>query len=125
MTLTPAQAVDAAIVFRTWRGSRPGGAAGVRARADIQRAATAVPPSERGAAEARRLMAVSIADMPADPDDVSLLLDVIGFRHGLTTRADCWRRIGINPERGRALLTRNKTALDWPIWRALVAEALG
>jgi hypothetical protein len=69
-------------------------------------------------------MAVSIADMPADPDDVSLLLDVIGFRHGLTTRADCWRRIGINPERGRALLTRNKTALDWPIWRALVAEAL-
>src|SRR5690606_9497778 len=75
--------------------------------------------------EMRRLLAITISDMPADPDDASLLLDAVSFRHCLPSRADAWRHVGIDPERGRRLLTRNKNALDWPIFFTLRHAALG
>jgi hypothetical protein len=71
---------------------------------------------ERVNAIALRLRAYTIADMPPPVDDLSLLIDVIAMRHGYTARAEAWRHIGINPDRGRGLLGRNAEAIDWPIW---------
>lgn len=76
------------------------------------------------AQEAARILRIHIDDMPPATDDVALLLDAIAFRIGATTRADAWRSIGINPNRGRDLLARNAQAVDWPIWFTLRTAAL-
>ena len=72
-----------------------------------------------------RLMATTPAEMPADPDDVAILLETLSQRLGGVSRAMAWRSIGINPNRGRDLLTRNASALDWPIFFTLRAAAIG
>jgi hypothetical protein len=36
-----------------------------------------------------------------------------------------WRSIGVNPSRGRDLLARNASALDWPIFFTLRSASLG
>lgn len=74
---------------------------------------------------AERLLRYSPADMPPPTDDVALVLDAICFRHGYTVRADAWRHIGINPNRGRDLLARSSGAVDWPIWFTMRHAALG
>lgn len=76
------------------------------------------------AQEAARILRINLDDMPPATDDVALLVDAIAFRIGATTRADAWRSIGINPNRGRDLLARNAKAVDWPIWFTLRAAAL-
>ncbi len=73
----------------------------------------------------RRIMAITMDDMPPDTDDVALLLDTLAMRIGATTRADAWRFIGINPNRGRDLLARNAGAVDWPVWFTMRQAALG
>lgn len=73
----------------------------------------------------KRLMAVSIEDMPAPADDLALLIDTICMRHGLSSRAEAWRSVGINPNRGRELFARNAGAIDWPIWFTVRQAALG
>lgn len=73
---------------------------------------------------AQALMTVRQGDMPADPDDLALLIDCIAMRYGMTSRADAWRKIGINPNRGRDLFARNSSAIDWPIWFTARAYAL-
>lgn len=72
-----------------------------------------------------RLRAISINDMPPSTDHVALLLDTIAFKIGATSRAEAWRHIGVNPNRGRDLLARNAQAVDWPIWFTLRHAALG
>jgi hypothetical protein len=72
-----------------------------------------------------RLMATTPAEMPADPDDIAILLETLSQRLGGVSRAMAWRSIGINPNRGRDLLTRNAASLDWPIFFTLRAAALG
>lgn len=72
-----------------------------------------------------RLMATTTAEMPADPDDVALLLETLSQRLGGVSRAMAWRAIGVNPNRGRDLLARNASALDWPVFFTLRATAIG
>lgn len=72
-----------------------------------------------------RIMAVKAGDMPADPDMIGVLLETLSQRLGGVSRADCWREIGVNPHRGRDLLSRNAHALDWPIFFTLRETALG
>lgn len=76
-------------------------------------------------AQAERLAKISIPDMPASVDDLALLIDTICMRHGYSARAEAWRHIGINPNRGRELLARNASAIDWPIWFTARAYAIG
>lgn len=71
-----------------------------------------------------RLMATTPAEMPADPDDIAILLEAMSQRLGGVSRAMVWRSIGINPNRGRDLLARNASALDWPIFFTLRSAAL-
>jgi hypothetical protein len=75
--------------------------------------------------EATRLRRIHIADMPPPVDDLSLLIDTIAMRHGYTARADSWRHIGINPNRGRSLLGQNAQAIDWPVWKTARDAAIG
>lgn len=76
-------------------------------------------------AEAKRLMSMTQADMPASPDDLALLIDTIAMRYGKTSRAEAWRFIGIKPGRGRDLFARNANAIDWPIFYTARTYALG
>jgi len=66
-----------------------------------------------------RIMGIGIDEMPPEVDLVALVLDTLVFRLGSTNRADAWRRIGVNPNRGRDLLARNHNAFDWPLWFTL------
>ena len=97
--------------------------------AELRGRIAADPISKHGEATARdeiaRIRAITMDHMPPDTDDVALLVDAICFRHGFTNRADAWRAAGINPNRGRDLLARNATAVDWPIWFTLRHTALG
>lgn len=70
------------------------------------------------------IMAVTIADMPPSSDLVAILLETLSQRLGGVSRADAWRAIGVNPNRGRGLLGRNAQAVDWPIWYTLRETAL-
>jgi hypothetical protein len=72
-----------------------------------------------------RLMATTPAEMPADPDDIAILLETLSQRLGGVSRAMAWRAIGVNPGRGRDLLARNAAALGWPIFFTLRSAALG
>lgn len=71
-----------------------------------------------------RLMAVTIEDMPPAIDDLAMLLDIAAFRRGIVSRAEVWRRCGIKPARGKDLLARNASAIDWPIWYTVRQFAL-
>lgn len=73
----------------------------------------------------RRITAVTVDDMPPPIDDVSLLIDAIAMRHGLTNRADAWRMCGIHPDKGRELLSRQAHSVDWPIWFTIRHTAIG
>lgn len=70
------------------------------------------------------IMTVTGDDMPPSTDLVAILLETLSQRLGGVSRADCWRSIGVNPNRGRGLLGRNAHALDWPIWYTLREAAL-
>lgn len=80
---------------------------------------------KKAAATRDRLMSITIPDMPASSDDLALLIDTIAFRFGYFARADAWRHIGINPNRGRDLLGRGAGAIDWPIWFTARESGLG
>lgn len=125
--MTPGLAALArALAYRAMRdGEAPGrGQAALRDRIlDNTKILDVVPPRVEEAY--RRLMAVKITDMPPSTDDVSLLLDALAMRIGATKRADAWRAIGINPNRGRDLLARYAGSVDWPIWYTLRTAALG
>jgi hypothetical protein len=71
-----------------------------------------------------RIMAIGIQDMPPPTDLVALLLDALSQRLDGCSRAEAWRSIGINPNRGRDLIARNSHALDWPVWKTLRDAAL-
>lgn len=73
----------------------------------------------------KRLTAYTPDDMPPSTDDLALLIDAIAMRHSLTSRADAWRKAGINPERGRGLLGRNAQAVDWPLFFTVRSYATG
>ncbi len=83
------------------------------------------PSAKEGFEVWSRLWGYTIADMPPTADDMSLLIDTICMRNGFTARADAWRTIGIGPDRGRGLLARNVSAIDWPIWKTARDAALG
>lgn len=84
-----------------------------------------MPTRHAAGEEAWRLKRITIADMPASPDDLSLLVDTIAMRWVYTSRAKAWLHIGINPNRGRSLLGQNSNAIDWPIWFTTRDAALG
>lgn len=71
------------------------------------------------------IMAYEPQEMPPVVDDIAFMIETIAFRYGQTSRADVWRLIGIKPERGRALLTRNHNAFDWPIFFTMREAAFG
>lgn len=88
--------------------------------------AKANPGVDERAKDRAKLIDVTFRDdMPPDPADVRFLLDALCFKLRSTKRADAWREIGINPNRGRDLLGRNSRALDWPIWFTLVKAVVG
>lgn len=118
-------AVARALAYRAIKdGEAPGrGQAALRERIlGNTKVLDVVPPRVEEAYA--RLMAISIKDMPPSTDDVSLLLDALAMRIGATNRADAWRAVGINPNRGRDLLARNAEAVDWPIWWIMRSTAL-
>lgn len=112
-----------AVAYRAAMGSVAPG----RAQAALRVSIMAQPPAitDDVAAAYRRIMAREVDDMPPTADDLSLLVDTIAMRHGLHARADAWRIVGINPDRGRDLLTRSASAIDWPIWYTVRAYAIG
>ena len=119
MTATsPMSALAQALVYRARMSDTPRGNAQAALRRAIMqgdRSFTASAVNEAKEAHAR-LMACRIEDMPPSIEDLSLLIDVIAMRHGFSARADAWRLVGINPNRGRSLLGQNAGAIDWPIW---------
>lgn len=125
--MTPALAALArALAYRALKDGEGNGAAQAALRRRIlanTKVLEVTPPRVTEAFD--RLMAVKITDMPPPTDDVSLLLDALAMRIGATNRADAWRSIGINPNRGRDLLARNAEAVDWPIWWTLRTAAIG
>lgn len=66
-----------------------------------------------------RIRAMTIADMPPEPDDLGLLLDLAQTRHNHPSRNAVWRAIGIDPRAGRSYLTRNADKVTWPIFKTL------
>jgi hypothetical protein len=120
-------ALRLAMAYRAAMGDKGPGAAQAVLRKAIMQAKTpwTSPTADECDANFARLMAYTIADMPPPVDDLSLLIDVIAMRHGYTARADAWRHIGINPNRGRSLLGQNAGAIDWPIWFCARQAAIG
>lgn len=114
-----------ALIFRSIMGTHPPGAALRKLRNSVIISPVEKLMMDAGKDEANRLMSISQDDMPASPNDLSLLIDTIAMRYGMTSRAEAWRKIGINPNRGRAFFGRNAAAIDWPIWFAARAYALG
>lgn len=121
-----------ALVIREMRGGPDGddalmnGAALAVLRADVltgshddHPAAMSVPDIEQ------RIMGLGVADMPPPTDYVAILLETLSQRLGGLGHATAWRSIGVNPNRGRDLLSRNARAVDWPVWKTLRDAALG
>lgn len=101
------------------------GAALAVLRADAMTGAHDDHPAARGAETVLAdIMALTPDDMPPPTDLVSILLETLSQRLGGVSRADAWRSIGINPNRGRGLLGRNAEAIDWPIWYTLREAAI-
>jgi hypothetical protein len=71
------------------------------------------------------LMGLTAADMPPSTDLVWIMLETASQRLGGISRAMVWHAIGIKEGRGRDLLARNASAVDWPIWYTLRKLALG
>ncbi len=115
-----------AIAFRELKPDNAFGAAHLAARRSIE-GADIDALTAHYAAEARETIArfqnLEPGDMPPDTDDLALLVDVVAFRHGLTSRAEVWRTIGVTPNTGRGYFGRNRGAVTWPIWFTLMAEA--
>ncbi len=119
MTATsPMSALAEALIYRARMSDTPRGNAQAALRREIMQGDRSLHPSTLQEAKAAhaRLMACRIEDMPPAVEDLSLLIDVIAMRHGCSARADAWRLVGINPNRGRSLLGQNAGAIDWPIW---------
>lgn len=123
--------IDLARAMRYRRDMWAEGNAPGSAQAALRNRIMAMPVEELGedlmreaAREAGRLAELEPSDMPATVDDLALLIDTIAMRHGFTARADAWREIGINPNRGRDLLARNAKAIDWPIFFTALTYAV-
>jgi hypothetical protein len=123
----PALALQRAMAYRAKMATIAPGAAQAALRKAIMRSddTSGMPTRYAAVEEATRLRRIHIPDMPPPVDDLSLLIDVIAMRHGYTARADAWRHIGINPNRGRSLLGQNAGAIDWPIWKTARDAAIG
>ena len=114
-----------ALMYREQAPSVGQGAALAKLRHDIAQTAPSVAFFDRSSALFSRLMSVSIPDMPPSVDDVSLLVDILAFRLGATSRADAWRAIGMNPNGARNLLTGDRARnVTWPVWKTLRDAAL-
>lgn len=81
--------------------------------------------SSNAAAVYDDIMSLGLDDMPPPTDIVAVLLETVSQRRGGISRASVWRSIGINPNRGRDLMARSASAVDWPIWYTLRQAALG
>ena len=103
----------------------PGAAQAALRKMIMQSKAPPQPTADECDATFARLMTYTIDTMPPPVDDLSLLIDAIAMRHGYTARAEAWRHIGINPNRGRSLLGQNAGAIDWPIWFCARQAAIG
>lgn len=114
-----------AMRFKAERGDTPPG----RAIADLRLRLMddSMTPSRRALvlAEAKRLMAIGIGDMPPTTDDLALLIDALAFAIGATSRADAWRSVGIKPRQGDEYMRRLIHTVNWPIWFAIRHGALG
>ena len=98
-----------------------------RAQAELRRTIMLMEPAitDEVVKAWKRITRRTMDDMPPGSDDVSLLIDAIAMRHGMTDRASAWRACGINPDRGRDLLARSAQAVDWPLWFTIRHTALG
>lgn len=128
-TLTP---IGRALIIRrradaAHRGGRElDGAALAFLRSDVLTGAhDSDPATGDEAAKLAEIASITRHDMPPPIDLVSLLLETASQRLGGLTRAQVWRTVGVNPNRGRGLLSRNAGALDWPLWFTLHDLALG
>lgn|GEM_PF-6433662 len=63
--------------------------------------------------------------MPQDPRLLRLLVDAAAALHGEKTRAIGWQILGVKPNRGRTLLSKDLTDLEWPIWHTALNFGLG
>lgn len=82
------------------------------------------PATADGDVYGRLIMAIDVPDMPPATDLVVVLLETLSQRLGGVSRAQTWRSIGVNSNRGRDLLARNAEAVDWPTWKVLRDAAL-
>ena len=57
-------------------------------------------------------------------EDLLLLLDAAGFRHGAIGRGDAWAIVGLSPKEGRDLVGRDLLKLRWPTFYAIRSMAL-
>lgn len=112
-----------AIAYRALSPTRAPGRAQAELRSTIMLAPASV--TDEAMQAWKRITGITVDGMPPDPDDVSLLIDAIAMRHGFTDRASAWRACGINPNRGRDLLSRQAHSVDWPIWFTIRHTAIG
>lgn len=82
------------------------------------------PAAENAEALRKEIMSLTIADMPPPTDLVATLLETLSQRLGACGHNAAWAAIGIKGNRGRDLLARSASAVDWPIWKTLRDAAL-
>jgi hypothetical protein len=70
------------------------------------------------------IRAMTVTDMPPEPDHMGLLLDMAQARLALPSRNAVWRHIGVDPRLGRAYLSRMSHRVTWPTFVTLRNLAL-
>jgi len=101
------------------------GAALASLRRRAVRGELALPEDPAAASAHRQLLGLRPDNMPPDPQDFGLLVEIACLRLGGVSRADLWRSLNVPVDTGNAYLGRNAGSVSWFIWHTLRTIALG
>ncbi|MEM8791049.1 MAG: hypothetical protein AAGE80_05495 [Pseudomonadota bacterium] len=71
----------------------------------------------------QKLSEIGVHDMPANSDQISMLVEWVSQRKGGISISAVWEMIGVKASTGRGY-TSGRSEISWPVWFTLRALAL-